>query len=47
MLLNVAFSTIAGEYQKTNPRIFIYAALNNFVGKYHIALYGAQIFSTP
>ncbi len=46
MLLNVAFSTIAGEYQKANPATFNYSPLNKFVGKYHIPPYGPQNFST-
>lgn len=45
MLLNVAFSTITGEYQKANPAIIIYSPLNKFVGKYHMASYGTQNFS--
>jgi 8-oxo-dGTP pyrophosphatase MutT (NUDIX family) len=46
MLFNVAFSTMTAEYQKPNLLFFIYSTLNKIVGKYHIALYAAQIFST-
>lgn len=46
MLLNVASSTIPGEYQGASPVTFIYSPLNKFVGKYHISIYGTQFFST-